>query len=208
MKLLIDGEPVIAFDEVPETLSELLDKANLRLRQQGRGIVAISIDSEEINPDALTDAVERRDIREVDSIELRTRSLSALAIELIEEIEAVLPELPNVCHALAEIFQTGTTEEGYEQFDQLATIWGELKTKQKMVADVVGLNLDELPLAKRTVGDHHNELNEFLTAAAQALKKDDRVVLADLLEYELAPRAESELLIVQALRSRIENPTE
>ena len=49
----------------------------------------------------------------------------------------------------------------------------------------------------------HDELNQFLQEAEQALKDGDIILLADLLEYELAPRAELEVAIVGQLQARI-----
>jgi hypothetical protein len=54
------------------------------------------------------------------------------------------------------------------------------------------------------VSEHVRELNSFLDEAAQALRDGDTVLLADLLEYELSPRAELEGEIVSLLRRQAE----
>lgn len=45
-------------------------------------------------------------------------------------------------------------------------------------------------------------MNKFLAEAVGALESGDLVLLGDLLEYELAPRAEAEVRITALLRER------
>lgn len=207
MKILVDGSPAVDFHQLPDTLAELINHLGTRLKEQDRAILSISIDGEKISYDDLTTAVSSQSLESINAVEVLSRSLPELALEQLDEIDAVLPELAPVCRSLAELFQSGGPKEGYEQFEQLASIWQDLKYKQRMVAQAVDCSLGDLSLGKSDVGKHHQELNTYLQEAAQALQAEDRVLLADLLEYELAPRAEEESKIVQALRERVEERT-
>ncbi|MCC6490072.1 MAG: hypothetical protein IT364_21475, partial [Candidatus Hydrogenedentes bacterium] len=92
--------------------------------------------------------------------------------------------------------------DGYEPFQRLADIWAEIKSREIMIVNALGLTFAELTLNGKNVAEIHNELNSFLLEAAGALESGDLVLLGDLLEYELAPRAEIESRIVTLLQER------
>ena len=71
------------------------------------------------------------------------------------------------------------------------------------LADALELDAGALEVDGKTVQTIHAELNQFLQEAEQALKDGDIILLADLLEYELAPRAELEVSIVSLLQAHI-----
>jgi hypothetical protein len=86
---------------------------------------------------------------------------------------------------------------------ELAEIWGHIKSRESLVANALELDLGDLEVDGKTVQSVHTELNQFLQEAEQALKDGDIILLADLLEYELAPRAELEVSIVSLLQAHI-----
>jgi hypothetical protein len=118
----------------------------------------------------------------------------------LDELVAILPDLPHACRSLAEVFHSGTPEDGYEPFQELANIWSLIKTREILVVDALHLDLNALEVGGQVVAGLHSELNGFLEEAAQALQDGDCVLLGDLLEYELAPRAELEAEIVAHLQ--------
>jgi hypothetical protein len=73
-----------------------------------------------------------------------------------------------------------------------------------MAAGALGVDLTAFEIRGQAVSEHVRELNSFLDEAAQALRDGDTVLLADLLEYELSPRAELEGEIVSLLRRQAE----
>ena len=73
-----------------------------------------------------------------------------------------------------------------------------------MAANALNADLTTFEIRGQAVSEHIRELNSFLDEAAQALRDGDTVLLADLLEYELSPRAELEGEIVSLLRRQAE----
>jgi hypothetical protein len=94
-------------------------------------------------------------------------------------------------------------QEGFDPFVELAEIWGHIKSRESLVANSLELDLGNLEVDGKTVQSVHAVLNQFLEEAEQALKDGDIILLADLLEYELAPRAELEVSIVSLLQAHI-----
>ena len=118
------------------------------------------------------------------------------------DLEGVLPELPEACRKLAETFHSESPESGFEPFQQFAHIWKTIKERELHIVGALGIDVDELEIDGQPIGPMHDELNKFLDEAAEALKNNDCVLLGDLLEYEMAPKAEKEIEIVAMLRSR------
>ncbi len=127
-------------------------------------------------------------------------------LEALDGLTDTLPELASACRKLAAVFQSEIPEEGYEPFQELAEIWEFVKARQRLAAEALDLDLEALEVKGQPLAVHLRELNSFLEESAQALRDGDTVLLGDLLEYELAPRAELEGEIVSALRRQAEAP--
>lgn len=201
MDVTVDNAPR-PMPEAPDMLT-LVSDLNATLRAEGRALVGLSIDGEAVSPEALGErfaglpAAGRR-------VEAVSRPIAELVLESLDEIAATLPELPSACRKLAEVFQGENPGEGFEPFEELATIWDHLKARQRMAAEALGISLETLEVKGQLMSAHLAEFNAFLDEAAQALRDGDTVLLGDLLEYELAPRAELERDIMAELRRRAE----
>ena len=132
---------------------------------------------------------------------MESGDVNAMINESLRDLEQVIPELPTACRSLAEIFQGNAPAEGYEPFDKLAEIWSHIKTREMQVASALRVSLESIELNGKNLDTMHLELNEYLEEAISAIKSGDCVLLGDLLEYELAPRAEQEAAIVGQLRA-------
>ncbi|MCL4218856.1 MAG: hypothetical protein KJ052_17880, partial [Candidatus Hydrogenedentes bacterium] len=86
-----------------------------------------------------------------------------------------------------------------------AEIWQTIKARQIQLSSAMDIELETLEIDGISIGQHSEELNAYLEEAAKALEGPDYVLLGDLLEYELAPRAELESRIVGLLEERRRN---
>lgn len=200
MDVIIDGSRTHTFAEPPSDMIAALGEISIALHSEGRAIVALGIDGRRITADHLTEALAGKSLDEVGRIEVTTECVSTLIQQSLTELEESLPNLPRACHELARVFQGADPLEGYEHFQRLAELWGLVKERENMVAHALGLNLDAMSIGDTTVSSLHEHLNRTLDDAARAMECNDLVLLGDLLEYELAPRAESEAEIVSLLK--------
>lgn len=202
MDVRIDNQQTNLLTQQPEDVLSVVTAASDYLRTQGRAILSIKTDGVSIAPEQLIDSLKGKSPGAVSVLEIQSEDIAALVNESLLELERVLPDLADACHRLAEVFQGETPESGYEHFEQLAVIWATIKERESHIANALEIELDELQVNGRTVSDIHKELNGFLNEAEDALKGGDCVLLGDLLEYELAPKAEVEKAIVALLRTR------
>lgn len=202
MEVIVDGEKNFSFDGTPDNMVEAVAAIVTYLQEQGRAMMAIEVDGKAVPSTALQETLEDMDTASVQIINVHSESLSALVDQTLSELEEYLPELPNACHSLAEVFHGEHPEEGFEPLSQIISIWSEVKQRQMQVANAIQLDLREITLQDASLEKRHDELNTFLKECADALEKGDCVLLGDLMEYELAPRAEQELEISGLLKER------
>ncbi len=192
MKVIVDGKEDARFGHLAGDLFEVVGAINELLRQSDRGIVDLRLNGAEVTPEGMTEMLAGRDVDEDVVIEVESGSICAMAHGILEEMQQVLPELPNACLALAQVFQSEAPDEGFEPFNELAHVWSMLKIRQAMVLDSFDIKAEDIIVNGISLASLHDELNGFLEEAADAIKNHDCVLLGDLLEYELAPRAEAE----------------
>jgi len=191
--------------EVPASVDDALGALHLlntRLREQGRAILRVIRDGRPVPYESLLEVFEGVALSELASLEVETGSVVELVREAVEGLEQSVPELPNLCHQLAEVFQGENPADGYAPFEKMVMIWSVIKERELQVSAALNVELDGLSIRGREMKVLHDELNKHLSEAAEALAAEDCVLLGDLLEYELAPRAELEADIVALLKER------
>lgn len=207
MDVIVDGAGSLVFKDeafmatqgAPRILDAVVQISD-RLRQEGRAILGITVDGQPITPEEVSTLLAGKLVADVAKIEISSESIATLVDASLTDMEAVLPELPLACHRLAEVFQGECPEDGYAPFHQLADVWMVIKTRESQVAGALDVDLNAVEIGGKTFATMHEELNGFLGEAADAILAGDCVLLGDLLEYELAPRAEAETAIVAILR--------
>ena len=201
MDIIVDNESArFDTDENAETVLETIAQVSEALRANNRAIMAVAVDGKDIPYNELSVELEGKSPSDVNTIALTTQDLNALIDEAITELETNIPELAKVCHELAAVFQGEDALAGFGPFQEVATIWQHVKTREVQIASALDVKLSDQELQGKTLDDHHDELNGFLQEALQAMEARDTVLLGDLLEYELAPRAELETEVVALLK--------
>lgn len=203
MEVIVDGVRESEFGGEETDLVSVLAEVSEALRQRGRAVLAVVADGRDVSPEEVAEVFADKTTDDIKSLEFKTEEAGLLVETSLNEMSEVIGELANVCHGLAEVFQGESPDEGYDTFNQLAGIWQEVKTRQQQVVNTMGLDFEALVLEGVTLAAIHSELNKYLNEAVEALEARDCVLLGDLLEYELAPRAENEAKIVTLLQARL-----
>lgn len=203
MEVIVDGVRESEFGGEETDLVSVLAEVSEALRQRGRAVLAVVADGRDVSPEEVAEVFADKTTDDIKSLEFKTEEAGLLVETSLNEMSEVIGELANVCHGLAEVFQGESPDEGYDTFNQLAGIWQEVKTRQQQVVNTMGLDFEALVLEGVTLAAIHSELNKYLNEAVEALEARDCVLLGDLLEYELAPRAENEAKIVALLQARL-----
>ena len=203
MDVIVDGAGNYDLKGEPVDVLSAVGAVSDYLRSQGRSILSITVDGTAIQPEELSERL--RDVPAVDvrRLEITTASTAELVEDCLQGLNETLPELPEVCRNLAQVFQGENPEAGFDPFVELAGIWARIKSREALVANALELDTNALQVGGKSLHTIHAELNQFLEEAEQALKDGDTILLGDLLEYELAPRAEQEVEIVALLQAQL-----
>jgi hypothetical protein len=202
MRISIDNVAFSGLTEEPRDVLDAVAAVSDYVRTRGRAVMSVRVDGAHVTPDALTETLRGKTAAEVGALEIATEDIKSLVDNALSELELVLPDLPQVCRRLGEVFQSENPDSGYDPFHQLAAIWKTVKERQIQVASALDIDLNSAIVAGKPIVEHHAELNALLAEAAEGIQKGDCVTLGDLLEHELPPRAEMEARIVGMLRSR------
>ncbi|MBI4556676.1 MAG: hypothetical protein HY706_03765 [Candidatus Hydrogenedentes bacterium] len=202
MDVIIDGQPDFRLQGNPTDVFAAVAAVGEFLREQGRAFQSVKVDGRSIAPDRLAPELSGKSLAETGTLDITSEELDTLIANALEELRRVLPELPQACHSLAAVFHSDRPQEGFEPFRQLAEIWEQVKAREGQVANALDLSFAALDVDGIPFHQWSEDLNRFLLEAADALAAGDCILLGDLLEYELAPRAEAEARIVAALQER------
>ncbi len=203
MDVIVDGERNFEVTGTPKDVFAVVGAVSDFLRERGRAILSLNLDGADITPESLAESLEGKTLEAHQRLEVSSGLIATMVGACLDELQKCLPELPKACRGLAEVFHGESPEEGFAPFEELAGLWETVKKRELLVIHALGLAGEEFQVGDVTMGDMHAELNRHLEEAAQALRDNDCILLGDLLEYELAPRAERELDIVALLRKSV-----
>lgn len=206
MKIIINGKEEFRVPENAKTLIDILEILIDYLSNNNLGLVKLRVNEQNVYPGESLKAIQNMEISNIHTLEITATPILQLLQDSISELERYTPELSNICYGIAELFQSENPSEGLGPFQRLTEIWGEIKNREAVIVNSLSkyLKNQESSIVGEIV-EHHRELNQYLDEAYKALSNEDMVSLSDILQYELAPRAEKELEIVNLLRKLVES---
>lgn len=206
MKIIINGKEEFRVPENAKTLIDILEILIDYLSNNNLGLVKLRVNEQNVYPGESLKAIQNMEISNIHTLEITAIPILQLLQDSISELERYTPELSNICYGIAELFQSENPSEGLGPFQRLTEIWGEIKNREAVIVNSLSkyLKNQESSIVGEIV-EHHRELNQYLGEAYKALSNEDMVSLSDILQYELAPRAEKELEIVNLLRKLVES---
>lgn len=165
-------------DEYNElTLPELLDSVKNNLKD--KIIKKIYINNVEVNERYLNESLLEKD--DIEIIKFVTQGTIDLVKETLNEVEKYLPVLRTGVIDTADLFRSGKNKESNGKYQQV--IEG-ISWCIEAISSILSLtDNDEL---YKEGQEKLNKFNKTLTDLMIAHKKDDIILLADILEYEVS----------------------
>jgi hypothetical protein len=159
------------------TLPELLDSVKNSLKD--KILKHIYINKVEVNERYLLESTLDKD--DIKIIEFVTQSTGELIKETLNEVERYLPVLKTGVLDTADLFRNGKDREANEKYQLIIEGIG---WYTEVISGILALmdNDGYYQQVQKTL----NEFNESLTDLMIAHQKDDLILLADILEYEIS----------------------
>jgi hypothetical protein len=204
MELLLDGQPYVSLQTAPLTIGEALIEMDLHLQANGRAMQTVEVDGKNMPADELTMEFANTPSGQVGRVSVTSARLSELVLEAIGEVEAVLPELPVACQALATVFAGAEPDEGLAPLGDLLEIWEGLRESRERVAGALNLSFAAIPFEGQTIQAYEQALEGLIGRVHEAVEKQDFKAAADVIAYDLSAFAEKEPGVFLELRKACE----
>jgi len=186
LSCVIDGQ-VKSFNlNGADSLSVMLEGLNSDLAKGGRFIASLRVNGEEVAGNA-EEASRRLD--GIDSIEITTESPVCLVGKLLDEGEHYIDGLRAYMLQVAGDYSAGS-ERADGSFTEAVQGLQWFVQMTDFIECTLNLDFQKLLLNGRPVAEYVKSLNGILQEIVTAQEEGDPIMLADLLEYDLAPHLE------------------
>jgi len=205
MKVLIN-EKDVAFDvNENNNFGEFLASVQDYVREDDSSklVVDIKVDGEQIfknehDPSELS-------LKDINKVEVTTDNVKDVSIRALQEIKSELPLLAELMSNISTSFQEGKREHALNLFSDLCNEWRQIIQFFDDLSRVLFIDYSQIDLGDKSIDQANGELLSRLVETKTAIEKDDLVTLSDLVEYELIPKIDEEIDIVDKIISYLEN---
>jgi len=203
MKISIDGKADIVSADDGYSLGEILRQIDKFLREQGRMALQATLDD---NPLARSDTtLLKKKVDEFGLLEISTGGIREQAVQALSGVKSHLPVIVQKVVRVSEQIQSGGLKEGYKTLMVCADLASLVVRVIEEVRILMGVDLDTLDLPGASVGERIGEVRDVLKATKEALDAHDTVTVADLMEYELAPKLGRWDEVLEGLIEKVSN---
>ncbi|HMQ16248.1 MAG TPA: hypothetical protein PKC49_09765 [Phycisphaerae bacterium] len=185
MIVTMDGDRLPLALAPQMTLRALVDAAAAELAPE-RLIVAVARDGENLVSTALEQAL-LEPLSQAAQVDLCTSDRAELAGAALRETASRLERVGQEQAEVAAAINTGQTDEALRRFAPFLATWQAAQETIQQCCEVLRSDLTQRSIEGRSLREHLSDLAGKLRELRQALTAGDMVLLADLLEYELAP---------------------
>lgn len=198
--MLLDGQPYMSLQSAPLTIGEALIEMDMHLQANGRAMQTVEVDGKNMPADELTMEFANTPSGQIGRVHVTSARLSELVLEAIGEVEAVLPELPVACQALATVFAGDEPGEGLAPLGDLLEIWEGLRESRERVAGAMNLSFAAVPFEGKSIQAYEEALEAVIGRVHEAVEQQNFKAAADLIAYDLSGFAEQEPGVFVELR--------
>jgi hypothetical protein len=200
----IDGRTDLVSADSGHSLRDIIKQLAGFLGSSNRAILTARADGRPIfkaeNRELLNKNVENFSLLEVETVDIRSQAVNAL-----HEVRNHLPGLTRALIEVTKNIQSGEILKGYKSLATCADVLNLIVHVLDEVRALLGIDLTRLRVDGASVSEQLEQVREVLRDAKKALDTNDIVTVADLMEYELAPRVSKWDNILDTLLKTIEN---
>jgi hypothetical protein len=183
----IDGRTDIVSADKGYSLLEIIKQLADLLVASNRTILSARADGRPVflaeNRDLLNKKVDEFSLVEVETIDIRAQAVNAL-----REVRGHVPGLSKALLEVTKNIQAGEVLKGYKSLATCADVLNLIVHVIDEVRALLGVDLTSVQVDGSTVSAQLEGVRDVLRDAKKALDTNDIVTVADLMEYELAPR--------------------
>ena len=200
MPILLDQAPATISSN--STLAEAVAWAQAQV-PAGRVITHLELDGEPLNGSAVNNSCPLGSR----TLSIVTRSRNDLALTTIGKLAAMIEWLSPQHKDVARMLEQGNSATALARLGEILSAWQQIQGTYAGLAKLLGITMSELTV--RDLGSRGGEivLNEFcnqLSEMHSALKTQDLVLLADILQYEMDGAVANWMALLEATLAIVE----
>jgi len=200
MDIRVDGESVGLPTEGLQTVGDVFEQVDALVATRSCCVVTVTLDGNRIGTEEF-DEIMGRPVDAFERFEFVTEETAELVETLVGELESKIEELGGLVRELAAQFQGEADEPPVDMLPVVVNAWQGVLERLVAAAKLLRVDIDTLEVAGTgPVGEMHAQLTEVLNRLVAAVEQSDLVLVADLLEYEVAPGIEQETAVLASLR--------
>jgi len=198
MKIIIDGYEDLVIAEENETLEELLIQLEEWIKENKRVIVETKLEGKSLSEEDKKILFHRK-VSQFEILELSTVNLWQWAIDSLEKIKISLPELARQMEKVSFLIQQGNYKSAFSLLDRYIGLWDQINQTLAEIEKIFALDYTQTLLKEEKTSYEMKQMVQFLKRAKKAIEDNDFLALADVLEYELAPRIREEKRAIEEM---------
>jgi len=187
MKIIIDGYEDLVIAEENETLGQLITQLEEWIKDNKRVIVQTKLEGKSLSEKDKKILLNRK-VSQFKILELSTVNLWQWAIDSLEEIKIYLPEIARQMEKVSFLIQQGNYKSAFSLLGRYTGLWDEINEALGKIEKIFALDYTQILLKEEKTSYEMRQMVQFLKRAKRAIEDKDFLTLADVLEYELAPR--------------------
>ena len=199
MQAFLDSQPVSHSLADSEKLETLLAEINRSAAGNGRAVISIHCDGQEIDAQGLVDAL-AKPLGEFQRIDLATRPAGEVAQAVLAQAAALVQETEQDQPGIVELLSEGNTVRGMELLAGSFRLWQQAHEAVLQAVRLASIPLDQVQVQGTPSVDIINGLKGKLEQIKEALQARDYVMLADILQYEIGETLQSWKALINQLR--------
>lgn len=188
MKIIINKQNIDLMLENEKTLADLLASFQKSFDENKAALLNLKIDDRILNPEDLKDFM-KKPLDSIKIIEMETITLEDIQKVLKSFVEQ-LDSLKNKFLDIGFLYQSNKDTEASAYISQFADFFSNF-SKTISLLSLFPEYFNELKLENENILDYLANFSKILIDFEAALENNDRVLLGDLAEYEIAPVLES-----------------
>jgi hypothetical protein len=184
MEVLVDGKP-FAGELAGASLQELLEDLCARAMDQSESLREVRVNGAQFDAQSLGPA-DQLPASRVERLEVDTIPVREMAVHFLSNAEAYLHAIDQGVGRVAELFRVSDEQEASEQY---LMVLESLQLFVQMLSgcrDVLELDFEAADHNGVTISQHLDRLAALVRDLLSAQEQEDWVLLADVLQYDLA----------------------
>ncbi len=204
MDVFVDDEPLAdsAFDTVGDAVKAVQTDC-----PPERLVVQLRCDGQEVSGEIMAEALSRRTSK-VFRLDVFTATRHSLVHDAMTQASVSLQETEQECRRVADLLSQGRTQEGMDSFGECLRTWQQINLAVTRSIEILRLDAERLTIRDEPLVDVIGKPKQILMQVRDALAAQDFVMLADVLQYELAEVTEQWYAVLACLREEADRLSE